>query len=510
MPNKVSSNISGLSIAEEQSLKVLPGTPVWYGQEPNSYDDFGGESTSVRRAPIDPSRQNKKGTVVDLDADGGFNTDFTKSNLARLLQGFFFTDVAQLQSSAPLNAASVPFTSTAAADKSYNAAAGLPVMAAGNLVLASGFTNAANNGLKQVATSIATKLTVVEVVVDEAAPPVAAKVERVGHHFAVADINLTVTSGIPALTATAADFTTIGGFFPGNWIFIGGDLAAHRFANNIGYARIATVAAKAVTFDETTFTPVTESGAGKTIRVFNGFAYRNQKDPALIKRRSYNVERTLGVNDTAGVMAEYLEGAVPNELTVNIPKSEKLTVDLSFVAVNHKVVSGVGGDVIKAGTRISALGEEAFNTSRDIVRIKMAILDPATSNPTALFGYVDEASLTVNNNITPNKAVGVVGAFDTTEGNFDVGGSVTAFFSSTAAVAAIRNNADVAFSIIAASKNSGIVFDMPLVGLGGGRLSVEKDSAIMLPLEASAAENSKGYTAMAVLYPYLPTVAMPA
>ena len=509
MPNKIDSNITGLSFAEEASLKTLPTTPIWYNLEPNSYSDFGGELSTVARAPIDPSRQNKKGTITDLDASGGFNIDFTQNNLTRLMQGFFFADARELPTTKPLNAAQLSMTGVLSSTKTYSAASGLTVFTAGQLILSSGFSNSANNGLKTVVSSTAGTVVVSETLIDEATPPAASGLQTVGRQFALSDINISVTSGIPSLTATAADFTTMPGLIVGAWVFIGGDATVNNFANNRGYARVKSIAAKAVSFDETTFAPVTESGTGKQIQVFAGTIIRNEKTPSLIKRRSYNLERQLGFGPTA-MQAEYLEGAVANEFTLNVPQAEKLNADLTFIACDNTHKSGESGNEIKSGTRVPSLGENAFNTSSDIYRIKMSVVDPSTSSPSNLFGYVSEATISINNNVTPNKAIGILGAFDTTAGNFEVSGSITAYFTTVAAVRAVRLNSDVGLSIISAAKNAGFVFDIPLLGLGGGRLNVEKDSPITVPMEPSGAENPNGYTLMHVSFAYLPTIAMPA
>lgn len=505
--NKIDSNITGLAFAEEECLKQLPTTPVWYGLEPNSYSDFGGELSTVARAPIDPSRQNKKGTITDLDASGGFNSDFTKSNLTRLLQGFFFADAREPSSTAPLNGAAATISGVVAADKTYTVSAGGASFVAGQLIFASGFANASNNGLKTVTASTATTVVVSETLVDET-PSAGAKFERVGGQLLAGDVNLAVVDGIPSLVSTTTDFTTFPGLFPGKWLFIGGDAVANRFANNVGYARIKAITANALIFDDTTWTPVTESGAGKSVRFFAGVVIKNEKEAALIKRRSYNIERTLGEGEN-GTQCEYLEGAVANEFTLNIPQADKLNADLTFIACGNTHRSGDPGDEQKAGTRVPAPGEDAFNTSSDIYRIKMAVHDAAASNPAALFGYVSEANVSINNNVSPNKAVGILGAFDTTAGNFEVAGSITAYFTTVAAVKAVRANADVGLSVIGAAKNAGFVFDIPLLGLGGGRLNVEKDAPITVPLEPAGAENENGYTMLYEAFSYLPNVAMP-
>lgn len=510
--NKIDSNITGLAFAEEECLKQLPGVDgadaVWFGLEPNSYSDFGGDLSTVARAPIDPSRQNKKGAITDLDASGGFNTDFTKSNLTRILQGFFFADARQLPSTAPLNGATVAISAVDSASKTYTVASGGAAFVAGQLVFASGFVNASNNGLKTVASSTGTTVVTVEALTDEASPPAGAKFETVGFEFASADINYAVVDGVGSIVSTTTDFTTLPGLFAGQWVFVGGDLVANRFANNVGYARIKSISANALVFDDTTFAGVNETGTGKSIRLFVGVVVKNEKTPALIKRRSYNIERQLGEGETS-TQAEYLEGAVANEFTLNVPQADKLNADLGFIACDNTYRSGEVDDEIKVGARISAPGEDAYNTSSDIYRIKMAVHDPASSNPAALFGYVSEANVSINNNVSPNKAVGILGAFDTTAGNFEVGGSITAYFTTVAAVKAVRANADVGLSIIGASKNAGFIFDIPLLGLGGGRLNVEKDAPITVPLEPAGAENANGYTMLYEVFAYLPTVAMP-
>jgi hypothetical protein len=503
MANKIDSNVTGLRFAEEVSLKTLPGSPVWYPLEPNSYADFGGQISTVARNPINSSRQRKKGVTTDLEATGAFNQDLTFDNTTRLLQGFFFADIREKFTSAPMNGVALALTATTAT--TYTAASGLTGLLLGDIVYGQGFAVTANNGIKVLtAPSTATTITVTGNAV-EASPPAAANLRRVGYQFASATLDVVKNGELVRLNRASGtvDFTTFG-LIPGEWIYVGGDAAGLRFANNQGWARIAVVAATYIELDKTSWEPVNETGTGKTVQIFFGSVLKNESNPALIKRRTYQLERTLG-DDGSGTMSEYLVGAVPNELTLNIAQADKVMMDLSFVAVDNEQRTGVQG--VKTGTRPSLAMSSAFNTSSDVSRIKLALANPLDASPTPLFAFATEMTLTVNNNVSANKAIGVLGGFDTTAGTFEVGGSMNAYFADVTAVQAVRNNDDITLDILLLKKEKALLFDIPLLALGDGRLTVEQDQAITLPLETNAAESSFGHTLLFQSFYYLPDVA---
>ena len=504
--NMIDSNVTGLAFAEEECLKQLPVAPTWYALEPNSYSDFSGTPKMVARTPLNPSRQNQKGVITDLDAAGGFNTDLTQSNMVRLLQGFFFASVRQKPSTQPINGTPRAITAVAGTAKTYAAAVGLNVFLPGHLVQAKGFGLTANNGIKTIVSATAGLATVVETVADEGTPPVGAKLHAVGFQFPASDVSVAVANGQMTLNCAATNPSTLG-LNPGEWIYLGGDATVNQLALNApGYARVFSVGTTSITFDMYDNVPAVDAGAAKALRIFFSTVLRNENDPSLIVRRSYNLERQLG-NDQNGVQAQYLEGAVANEMTLNLKAATKLDMDLTFVALDDTSVDGAQG--VKAGTRIAALGENAFNTSSDIEKFNMYILDNTTTMPLPLFGHVTDATIKIANSVTVNKAIGSLGGIDTSAGNFEVTGSVTAYFTTIDAVAAIRNNSDVGVTIGVAASNAGIIFDIPLLGLGNGKLAVTKDKAITVPLDIAAAQSQFGYTLLAAFFPYLPTVAMP-
>lgn len=518
--NKLDSNVTGLRIAKEASYGVLPGTPIWYPLEPNSYGDFGGNVTTTARETINDARSRQKGVTTDVESSANFTADLTSDSLAELLEGAFYAAYDKKAERFNNHTAGDVITDVSATTDTYTVTAGT-TFRAGDLVFASGFTQIANNGLKTATTgSSTTSLVVLDALADEAAPGGLAKLVTVGFEFESGDAVIDVSGTLPALDTTTKDLTQLG-IRPGEWVYIGGDAADEKFYNaaNNGWARVRSVTANTMTFDKSSATMVTDDGTstgsggtGQTIRIFFGRTVQN-KVGSDISRTTYQLERTLGApNDSSPsqIQSEYVVGAVLNEFSLSLPTSDKVTTECTFVGKDHETRSGATG--VKSGTRPTLAAAEAFNSSSHVTRIRMSPVSQTNTYPTALFTFVLDGSFSINNNVERNQAVGTLGAFDCSAGTFDVSAEVTAYFTDVAAMTSIRNNDDVTLDFTFVRDNKGLVFDIPLLTLSNGMANVELNQPIRLPLSIEAAQATKvaatyTHTAMACVFDYLPDAA---
>jgi len=498
--SKIDSNVTGLRYCVETSLGNAGS--VWYALDPNSYSDFGGNFTKTARTPINNRRSRYKGVLTDLESAGGFNIDMTQSNIQDLFQGFVFDQFEEKGTQAP---SAVTATEYSVADES--------AFAANDLIFASGFALAANNGLK-VVTSVASGDVLCSGLSIEGSPPAGAKIVRVGHQFASGDCEIDASGDLPIISTTTKDLTELG-LVDGELIFIGGDTAATEFgtATDNGWCRVRnTDGANSVTLDKASGQMVTDVGGSKTIQVFFGRTLKNQEG-AAITRTTYQLERELGAPDDASpaqIQCEYIVGAVPNEMTMSIDTADKITVDMGFMGINYETNDAATG--LKAGTRPSLGTGKAFNTSTHVTRIRMGPTSDVDEYVDALFAYVTEVRLSINNNLTINKAVGTLGGFEVTAGTFEVGGNITAYFQNTSALEALRANSDVTLDVCVVKDNAGFSFDLPLLSLDDGRLNVELNQAITIPLGLMAADgedanSNLAHTIVMSFYDYLPDAA---
>lgn len=505
--SKIDSNVTGLRIAEESTaIGVLGGGPIWLPLEPNSYGDFGLDITSTPRNPIADDRQAKKGMVTDLDASGGFMSDLTQNNLQTLMQGFFFADFRKKDEFGGTGQITSVTTT-------YNAASGLTVFEVDALVFADNFTSTTNKGLKRVTTSTATALTVTPALVAEPTPPATATLVQVGRQFGAGVLDVDAAGVLPAITA-ASGLDTLG-LGIGEWIHVGGDGALFKFVNavNNGFKRLSLVTATRIEFDKSLTTMVTENSTTETVQLFIGRVLKNEVG-SLIKRRTYQLERTLGAPDNASptqIQSEYLIGAVANMMKLQIGMADKVTAELTYMALNGETRSGVVG--VKAGTRPNLVDQDAFNTSSDFTFMRISPVPAAGAIATPFFGFMTECTLNLSNNASACKAIGVLGGFDIIVGKFELKGDIKAYFSDVAAIEAVKINQSVTLDMVMANNNRGILIDIPLVTLGNARLNIEQDKEISIPVSFNAASGSQvnanlDHTCMMIHFDYLPTLAM--
>lgn len=383
--------------------------------------------------------------------------------------------------------------------------------------VASTTTSAATWGSATLTGGTADVVVVATSVVDEASPPAVARFERVGHQFASGDLTVANNSiNLPTYSSAAVNLTTLP-LIPGQWIWVGGDAAGVEFATlaNNGWARLRSVASGAFTVDKTSSELVTDAGTGKTVQIFWGKMLQNEATPALQKRRTYASERTLGnpdMSNPTAPQAEYVMGATPNEMTVNMTTADKVTFDLTFMGTDYSTIDTTGTPLSAVGgaSAPSIVSQDAFNTTSHVVRAKMSVLSPTDSAPISLFAEITELKFSVKNNNKANKAIGKLGPFEISFGFFEGSGTVQAYFNQVAAIQAVRTNADVSIDLALAENNKGIVFDLPLLTLSTKGLDVKINEPIMLPINLTMGADRNFNTTMVMsFFDYLPNAAMP-
>lgn len=496
---KIDSSSVGLYIAKEETIGKLPVTPIWKQQEPKEISDVGGEITTTARTIIRPDRQNSRGAVTDLSASAGFTQELSQNNTTDLMQGFLFALAHEPFTTKPINTAGTTVSVTsdgyALTDTSFVTTG----VKANCLVKASGFKSSANNGLK-VVTNVASGVISVAGVATEAVGD--GVVQVVGYRATTASI---ATDGYVTLAFAGADTL---GLEVGQWIFVGGD--TNKFATNGAfYARVSAIATDTLTLDYSTAENELVAETADTLDIFIGINLHNEKDVDKIVRTTYCIEEQLGFADEERTIpqAQYVHGCVANELTLSLEQGALSDVEFSFMGCKISVKKGE----LASGTRVDALNEKGYNNANEVYLACLSTVnnDPTSTVPVPFFHYMNSTTIAINNNASENKAVGVLGNFDISVGKMDCTASPSGiYFSDVNTIKSMWENIDCGMQIIVSRNNEGMIFDVPMLGLGSSIPSVSEDEPITMDLEANGAKSKYGYTFCYTNFQYLPTIAM--
>jgi hypothetical protein len=249
-----------------------------------------------------------------------------------------------------------------------------------------------------------------------------------------------------------------------------------------GYARVSSFTdANTVVFDKCDaalqFTDGTDPATAVDI-CFGEFIRNVPVSDSEFLERSFQFEAAmpnLG-NGTAGNTDEayqYAKGNFCNSAAFSLPLTNKATVTFGFIGTdtdNPTTTRKSGASAAATPTQTGAL-----NTSSDIARLRVteADEDGITTDFKSL-------TLTLNNNVSPEKVLGTLGAAYVNTGNFEVDIEASMLFTNPLVVNKIRDNETVTMDFIVKNDDGVIAVDIPSMTLGGGGLELPVNESVII------------------------------
>lgn len=470
------------------------GTSGWRRHLPNTIDKFGSMYRSVAQDPIGGNRQLQGGEIVDIEAPTEWSCDFTKDVMDHFAEGIFMASAVQNGGTGLAY-----FTPTSATTTEYVVAAS-GALQASTLVHARGFLQTANNGLKVVgAMSTGTNIKVAGLAA-ETVSGYLATVEVAGFRGASGDIQLDASGD---LICTAANFTTMG-LVAGQWIWVGGTIGgATAFATSAyrGFAQIKTIAALKLTLARRNWTVAApDNGAGKTIDLYWGRWITNTSaQHARYLERSYTFEtvyQTLAAGPAAAF--EYSQGNLLSTVVINLPATDKATMDLQFVGATS--IDPSTTRLTGASTAFAPLSHSMMNTSTHMYRLRMSNVDE-----TGLTTDIKSMKVTLTNSVTRETVLGYAGARYLNVGDFIATIEGEYLFSNEAFITGVRDKRTVQLDFSLRNGEGGYLFDFPAMKIDSADKKFTSKSSVTLQGKTTGIEDTTyGITCGVTMFPFLP------
>lgn len=498
-------NRTAIRVSKEASFKTLVANPIFQQLRITSASlAYSPETTQSNE--IDSTRQVNDLPLVGFSSGGDVPAEYSIGNMDPLLEGIFFNDWQRSGeilngqswkygwgSSAATRISSVAATTITVTAASFlfgtasNAATGTAVPV-GALICLTGF-NVADQILRASATT-ATTITVAGATAD-ASPPATARIKVIGFEGASGDIVATTTGG-NALTSTTLNFTQFG-LQVGQWVFVGSGANGFNSIPSGGFARVSKIAANRLDLDVVPTGFSSDAGTGKSIRVYFTDSIRNGTT-----EYSYQVEEEFGL--AVGTRYLYHRGQECATYVLSGETKQILTETITFLGSDAQAITSTrpSGAATLAPTPNSVL-----NSSTGVVQFMEG--GAAVGSP----NFVNSFSISLENNLRAQDAVGVLGAAGIGVGRVNVTGALSTYFGDPTLYNKVLDNSVT--SIMMAFKDpatNGLaeIFDMPRVKFSSGAPEVTGiDTDIYVPLQFQALRDlaaGRDYTLMRCRFEY--------
>ncbi len=286
----------------------------------------------------------------------------------------------------------------------------------GHLVLQSGFSVTANNGVFKVTTGGSLSYVCSAASMSaEAAPPGTARSKVVGIEGVASDIVATSTG----LTSTTMNFVNMG-IVVGQWHKLGGTAAGTKFATaaNNGWARVIAVSANAITYDNRPAGWSADAGTGKTIRIFFGDIIRNGTT-----LQGLTFERAFQAQAVPTYIVQ--KGMCVDTLDITWKDRDAVMTQFTFAGMTgSESISAISG-----ATYAAAPTNVVMTSNAAVGEIRVGGALSASPN------WVKDMTFKGANNLRQKTASGYVGAVDIGMGSHMPTGTVNAYFGSDALLA---------------------------------------------------------------------------
>lgn len=479
------SNRLRLTYVEEVTLGTTPNTPRMRTARITG-ESLAWAPTTVQSEELRADRMNSDPIKINEANSGGINGELSFPVDGSVLSSWFKSLMCSTWSNTPVRdndgAADSVITGVAASSDTYTVLTGAAFVA-GHLVLASGFTNAGNNGLFRAESgSGATSLVVPSSpgLTDEAAPPAAARLKVVGLMGASGD----VTALADGLGSTSLDFTTLG-LVVGQWIKIGGAADATTFgflvtagavARRNAWARVAaTPTATKLTLDNLPSGWTTDSGTSKTIQCFFGDQIKNG-----VATYGGTIERGFMGQTVPTYIIQ--RGMVAGEAQFNFTTEAVATYSFTFTGLNGESTT-TSLDASPDDAPTNAVMAAAVNVGR------IAENGSCLGSP----NWMQSLQISVNNNLRAinalecGEAVGPVGIG---KGGFDVTVNAPTYFGSDALLTKLFAGTATNINCRIAKDNQALIYALPrIIFTEGSPQAGGKNQDVMLPLVGMASKD---------------------
>lgn len=504
MARSLTNNLS-LRYAIESSVGTLPATPLWQVLEPNSIGAYGANITTVPRNPISNTRQQRKGSVTDLESSVEFEADLTKDSILDFVEGFLFASRANTDEIPTIQAGSDYDSLAATGSDTFTHSALGAALAEGTLVFARGFANSENNGLFEVGASSTTTTTELAntpgTVAETPATTTGATVDVCGFRFD----DLTWTDATNAIGSAGTDLTTLG-LTVGQFIRVGSDVNA--FTNGQIAGRIVSIASGSIVLDKVqnlgsgTLDGGGDESADDVDLLYGAFVRNVGVDDSDYLERFFQFEARYADLDGVGTDEyEYAIGNLCNELTINLPGQDKATLGFSFLGTNADDFTTTRKG--NAANAVEPVKTTAFNTAAAFSRLNL--LDSSENSLATCFKSL---TVTIGNEGSLEKCLGTLGASFVNVGNFTLSFDAELLFTDSDVADAVKNNTTLTFDLLLFNGDGGFALDVPSLDLGDGSKSFPVNESININVTATAFQDPTLSTSLSYSdFPYYPAVA---